>query len=792
MGRARFDVNNIHTLTGVSSSDGSTPVELWADPSTHALVVGASVTLSKDNIPATSLTQAVAVQIVDGSGNQITSFGGGTQYTDAGVPPAHPIGPTLLFNNAGAWATVGSATPLPVTGSLTVGGTTDNSAFTAGTTTGTPTMGFYHSTIDTVTDGRAAAVGITNKRAMLVTLQTSAGADTGVAASPLQVSLANTAANATAVKVDGSAVTQPVSGPLTDTQLRASAVPVSLTSTTITGTVGVTQSTSPWVIGGNAASGAADSGNPVKIGGVNNTTQPTLTDGQRGDLQTDTRANLKTVLYANNTATTASFNADNADAVAVSATANKLVVLNRNSVYNGTTWDRLPGDTTGVKIQDGGNSITVDNGGTFAVQAAQSGTWNIGTVTTLTGITNALPAGSNVIGHVITDTGSTTAVTGTVTISGAVTNAGTFAVQATVAAGATNIAKAEDVASADADVGVPAMAIRKATPANTSGTDGDYEMLQISAGRLWVSATIDTALPAGAAVIGKVSIDQTTPGTTNLVALTAETTKVIGVVRNSDGAGNLLTSNSTTYTAKFALDGNLLGTLGTAFSTAGKVDVKGADGDVFVRQTTAANLNMTASQGGTWTVQPGNTANTTAWKVDGSAVTQPVSIAGTVVVDDLAAAATGAAVPSNAQYQGNIAKTSLPTAASDGNLTGNMSDKYGRSVMLNNAIRDIMGTQTTTITASTSETTIITQIASTFNDLVSVFISNTSATAARVDIRDTTAGSVIFQLYIPAGDMRGLSLTTPWPQTTVNTNWTAQSSTSVTDLRISALYIKNK
>jgi hypothetical protein len=33
------------------------------------------------------------------------------------------------------------------------------------------------------------------------------------------------------------------------------------------------------------------------------------------------------------------------------------------------------------------------------------------------------------------------------------------------------------------------------------------------------------------------------------------------------------------------------------------------------------------TQSGTWTVQPGNTANTTAWKVDGSAVTQPVSLA---------------------------------------------------------------------------------------------------------------------------------------------------------------------
>jgi hypothetical protein len=68
----------------------------------------------------------------------------------------------------------------------------------------------------------------------------------------------------------------------------------------------------------------------------------------------------------------------------------------------------------------------------------------------------------------------------------AVTNAGTFAVQATVAAGATTIGKAEDVASTDADVGVPAMVVRKATPANSSGTDGDYEFMQASGGYLWV------------------------------------------------------------------------------------------------------------------------------------------------------------------------------------------------------------------------------------------------------------------------------------------------------------------
>jgi len=82
-----------------------------------------------------------------------------------------------------------------------------------------------------------------------------------------------------------------------------------------------------------------------------------------------------------------------------------------------------------------------------------------------------------------------------------VDNGGTFLVQATIAAGATTIGKAEDILSADADVGVPAMAVRKATPANTSGTDGDYEFLQMSAGRLWTS----TILEAGTAAIGKLA-----------------------------------------------------------------------------------------------------------------------------------------------------------------------------------------------------------------------------------------------------------------------------------------------
>lgn len=46
---------------------------------------------------------------------------------------------------------------------------------------------------------------------------------------------------------------------------------------------------------------------------------------------------------------------------------------------------------------------------------------------------------------------------------------------------------AEDSASADGDTGIIAMAKRGDVPANTSGTDGDYEPLQVSGGALWVA-----------------------------------------------------------------------------------------------------------------------------------------------------------------------------------------------------------------------------------------------------------------------------------------------------------------
>lgn len=113
-------------------------------------------------------------------------------------------------------------------------------------------------------------------------------------------------------------------------------------------------------------------------------------------------------------------------------------------------------------------------------------------------------------------------ITGTVTVgSHAVTNAGIFATQsvctnegvfAVQETGAAltalqlldNLVLAEDAAHSSGDPGVQILAVRKGTPANVSNTDGDYEPLQVSAGRLWTSAVIDTALPAGSNTIGSI------------------------------------------------------------------------------------------------------------------------------------------------------------------------------------------------------------------------------------------------------------------------------------------------
>lgn len=107
-----------------------------------------------------------------------------------------------------------------------------------------------------------------------------------------------------------------------------------------------------------------------------------------------------------------------------------------------------------------------------------------------------------------------------------VDNGGTFAVQVdgdalTALQLIDNIVQVEDAAHSSGHSGVMALSVRQGSATALAGTNGDYQPLITStAGRLFTSATIDAALPTGSNTIGNIGTIATsvTPGTgaTNL------------------------------------------------------------------------------------------------------------------------------------------------------------------------------------------------------------------------------------------------------------------------------------
>lgn len=98
-------------------------------------------------------------------------------------------------------------------------------------------------------------------------------------------------------------------------------------NTNIANTVGVL---------GNVTSGGTDSGGPVKVGGVFNTTQPTVTTGQRVDFQTTNRG--EQLVSISNAGVQAVLAPANVDTTSVNGVG--LYVNSRAQSFNGTSWDR--------------------------------------------------------------------------------------------------------------------------------------------------------------------------------------------------------------------------------------------------------------------------------------------------------------------------------------------------------------------------------------------------------------------------------------------------------------------
>jgi hypothetical protein len=156
------------------------------------------------------------------------------------------------------------------------------------------------------------------------------------------------------------------------------------------------------------------------------------------------------------------------------------------------------------------------------------------------------------------------------------------------------------------------------------------------------------------------------------------------------------------------------------------------------------------------------------------------------------AAAHNAAVAENPVLVGGEARTTNPTAVGDGDAVRAMHDDLGRQVVAPHAVRDRTVHNTITLSTTTETTLVAAGGAGVFRDLVALVLSNTSATAVRVDIRDSTAGTIRLSVFL-AADGGGAVIPFPVPltQAAVNNNWTAQLSAAVTDVRVTAQAIEN-
>jgi len=279
--------------------------------------------------------------------------------------------------------------------------------------------------------------------------------------------------------------------------------------------------------------------------------------------------------------------------------------------------------------------VTLPTDGTGLVSAAQSGTWNItnvsGTISLPTGASTAanqstanaslssidgkitacdtgavviasgtitLPVGASTAANQATEIASLASIDGKITAvntgavvisSGTITTVTTVGTVSSVSAvtpgtGATNLGKAEDAAHTTADVGVMGLAVRTDTPANRSGTDGDYEPLQMSAGRLWTSSTITSAIPGTSATsLGK-AVDAVAGGSDTGVASLAVRLDTPAAITPAAGDYTPLRVNSLgqlhVRTAATATGGATPGKLISAAST-NATSVKASAGTLF-------------------------------------------------------------------------------------------------------------------------------------------------------------------------------------------------------------------
>lgn len=154
------------------------------------------------------------------------------------------------------------------------------------------------------------------------------------------------------------------------------------------------------------------------------------------------------------------------------------------------------------------------------------------------------------------------------------------------------------------------------------------------------------------------------------------------------------------------------------------------------------------------------------------------------------AAAHDAAVSGNPVRIAGRAMLANGTAVAEDDTADIATDNQGRILNTPHVPRDLTVHGTATLTATT-ETTILAAVASTFLDIVKIVITNSSATAVRVAVKDATAGTTRIEVALAANGGAVIDFgAVPLTQNAVNNNWTVSASAAVTSLYCFAQAIK--
>jgi len=555
---ASHDQNRVPTLIGVSSTDGTTPVPVEVDPTTGAM-------------------------LTSGSGG-----GGGSdvQYTDGAATVAHPVGTIPVFDKAGTITAVSSANPLPTSATVDTTGL----ATSAKQDTGNTSLASI--------DGKITAV---NTGAVTVA---SSALPTGAATAAKQPALGTAGSPSTdVISVQGvaSGTPQPVSGTVTanmgttnglalDATLTGGTQQAKLTDGTNVANVlksdGTAAGQNAALVGAaylpvtfttssNTTVGATDAGNygfvSVQVTSVG--TSGVGTFQASNDNSTWVSISLSSVGATGNSAPATSANATGIYAGPLNARYFRISVASLAAgSYAGTIHFSLPHSPT---IQATNTNIT-----SFGTNAAATGNGTASTtalrVTVASDSTGqiALAAGSAAIGSVTTSS-ATVPVS---TMNSASANSGVNSAMAAVFDDVSPTAITEN------SFGFVRMSANRNQYSTIRDAAGNERGVNVTAGN---ALTVD-----GSATTQPVSYATTGSGTA---------TGALRVELANNGTGAM--STVSTVTSLTQMNGAAIA-MNTGTRSAGTQRVTIATDDV-----------VPASQSGTWTVQPGNTANSTPWLV---------------------------------------------------------------------------------------------------------------------------------------------------------------------------------